>query len=233
MKMKGIAKEQAAPTPPPSFDVVAALISPAQPPPVWLKQYLVSWAPSVRLDQGVHGIQPTKAKMKKQLLEVSRAAHLLNSGLTDTATREFLERVGGIEFRTLGALQHALKNIGERAKVAADSSALSTSTGETKRGRRRALTPGAYEPKTFCAVVIAEAWKFVREAYPAPRNWDAASAAHAYWLASGGRATNWGDPLSAWSPHFRKAQGPGPAKEREECLRHLTLGKQASERDGI
>lgn len=210
----------------PSYDAVATFIAPQDTPP-WLKSYLVNWAPSLMLDRGVAMVQPTKVEMKKRLLEASDAAFLLHSAVSDTATREFIERAGGIRFDTLGGLQHALQNIGERAKVAANSAALSTATGKTKSGRGKALPPDAYAPKTFCAVVIAEAWKFLRGEYPVPRNPHAAEAAQAYWLASGGTSDGWGeDPLGGWRPYFKRAMGPETAKERAECLRHLRLHRQ-------
>jgi len=145
-KARRTATAQVALAQPPSYHEVAALIAPCAPPP-WLREYLENWGPSVLLAGGVAAVQPTKAVMKERLVEVSAAAFLLNNALSDTATREFIERVGGVRFDTLGGLQHALKSIGERAKVAAESTALSTPTGKTKKGRGKALPPEAYPLK--------------------------------------------------------------------------------------
>ena len=165
--------------------------------------------------------------MKRRMLEVSEAAIVLSNALSDTAIRAFLESAGAIRFATLGSLQHVLRNIGERAKVAADSTAITTPTGTTKSGRGKALPPGAYTAKTFCAVIVAEAWKFLHGKYPAPRNRKAAEAAQTFWLICGGTSGGWGDdPLGAWRPYFKKAMEPETVKERAECLRHLELHKQ-------
>ena len=179
------------------------------------------------LDRGVAAKQPTKAVMKRRMREVSDAAIFLGNALGDVATRAFLESAGAIRFAALGSLQGALKNIGERAKIAAESPAITALTGTAKRGRGTALPPGAYTSKTFCAVIVAEAWKFLHGKYPAPRNRKAAEAAQAFWLICGGTLGGWGDdPLGAWRPYFKKAMGPETAKERAECLRRLELHKQ-------
>ncbi len=62
-------------------------------------------------------------------------------------------------------------------------------------------------PKSFCALVIAETWAFVRGTLPAVRNQEAAAAAQAYWLACGGTRKGWGsDPRTGWSHYFRDAR---------------------------
>src|SRR3984893_343680 len=51
-------------------------------------------------------------------------------------------------------------------------------------GRGRAVPPGYFPPKTYCAAVIAEAWSFVHDVEPAPKNQKAAAAAHLLWSES-------------------------------------------------
>jgi hypothetical protein len=211
----------------PSFAAVAKLIAPENT-PSWLKDYLENWVSSLVLDRDVSAMQPTKATMKRRMVAVAQAAALLDKELADTVTKEFLERAGLVRIENLGGFQRALQTIAERAKLAAGSSALSTTSGKTKSGQGKAMPPDSYRPKTFCALVIAEAWRFLHQEYPPPRNRGAAEAAQAYWLAAGcPPAVGWGsDPLNAWRPHFKKARGPEAAAERAECLRHLGLYKQ-------
>ena len=102
----GIPQPQNA-SPKPSFEAVAGLVAPANTPP-WLEEYLEKWGPSVMLDRGVTTNQPTKKAMKERLTNVSNAAALLNKELSDTATREFLERAGRVRIENLGGLQRAL-----------------------------------------------------------------------------------------------------------------------------
>jgi hypothetical protein len=209
-----------------SFAAVAGLVATGNT-PRWLKEYFKEWAPSVMLGRGASQIHPTKKAMKERLRNVSNAAALLNKELGDTATGEFLERAGRVRIEYLGGLQRTLQAIAQHAEIAAASPALSTKAGKTKSGRGKAILPGSYRPRTFCAVVIAEAWKFLRGAYPAPKNREAAKAAEHFWLLSGGSTAGWGnDRIGAWRPYFQKARGPETAEMRVECLRHLKLHKQ-------
>src|ERR1700730_13289122 len=61
---------------------------------------------------------------------------------------------------------------------------LVTEDGETKVGRGRAVPPGYFLPKTYCAAVIAEAWSFVHGVEPAPKNRKAAAAGPLFWRES-------------------------------------------------
>lgn len=215
--------------PAPSYAAVAGLVAPTDT-PLWLEKYFRNWGPSVMLHRGVFAVQPTKVTMKRKMVEVSEAAALLSKALTDTPTREFLEQAGDIRIENLGGLQFALEKIAERAESAAASPALTSKTGKTKSGQGKATPPNAIAPKTFCALVIAEAWKFVRGDYPAPRNREAAKAAEMFWLASGNTSAGWGaDRMDAWRPHFMKARGFEGTATRAQCQRHLKLGKQFEE----
>lgn len=211
-----------------SLAEIADLIAPADT-PSWLKEYLQNWAPSLMLDRGVWAMQPTKVEMRQRMLDVSNAASLLHDALGDASAKEFLEGAGEIRIDNIGGLQRTLQLIAERAKQAAAHSAISTKAGIAKSGRGKAAPPDTYAPKVFCALVIAEAWKFMRSKYPAPRNRIAAQATHEFWKACGGPTTGWGsDPLNAWRPYFIRARAPEAEKERVECARQLMLYKQSS-----
>jgi hypothetical protein len=95
--------------------------------------------------------------------------------------------------------------------------------GRTKAGKGRASPFGAFSAQTYCALLIAVAWKHFRGRYPGSRNRKAAQAAEAYWRATGTERRGWGsDPLTAWRPHFEKAQASTAADHlRAEFRRHL------------
>ena len=202
------------------FADVAQLIAPNNT-PAWLAEMLRDWAPSVALDRYVQATQPTKAEMKKRLLDIRDAALLLQRTLSDAPMREFLEIEGSIRIENVGGLDHTLRTIAERAERAAASPTITTAAGETKKGRGKALPLEAISAKAFCALIIAETWAYIREGQPAPRNQEAAAAAHAYWQASGGTTQSWGsDPRIGWSYHFKEAQSPAAERWRKEVLRH-------------
>jgi hypothetical protein len=133
-----------------TFKDIAAKIS-QDTPPAWVAAMLRSWAPSLTLDQGVHANQPEKVQMRQHLLEIAKAAAKLQRYLQDTPVREFLEKVGAIRIENIGALDHALRQIGERATVASKTMAM--------EGRGKALPADVISPKAFCAVIISEIWK--------------------------------------------------------------------------
>jgi hypothetical protein len=91
--------------------------------------------------------QPTKAEMKKRLLEIRDAALLLRRALSDAPMREFLETEGSIRIENIGGLDHTLRMIAERAERAAASPTITTTAGETKKGRGKALPLEAISPK--------------------------------------------------------------------------------------
>lgn len=223
MKKPKAARKPDSALPPPSLDEVATLLVASDTPP-WLKKYLESWAPSLAIDRGVSAIQPTRVAMKKQLEDFTKAATLVERALTDTPFMEFLQGAGRAKFEGLGGLQQALRVIAQHAEAAARGPELTTEAGKTRSGRGKALPPGAISPKTFCAILIVEAWKFLHGNYPAPRSEGAAAAAHAYWLASGGTNSGWGEnPHGAWRPIFEGARKVEATELRTDIQRRLRL----------
>src|SRR5580692_11029031 len=134
---------------------------------------------------------------------------------------------------------------GVRAAAALILSALDD--GETKAGRSRAVPPGSFPPKTYCAAIIAEAWSFVHGVEPAPTNQKAAAAAHLFWresleglsmeetklalewMRAKDAKKSWGEPLNGWWRHFKEAKEPHVSEMRKEIRRHLTEGKRQAE----
>ena len=94
---------------------------------------------------------------------------------------------------------------------------------------------GADNPKVFCALIVAEAWKFLHGKYPASKNEKAAKAALDFWSVSGGAAaTGWGKKREgAWRPYFERARNPEHASKRAECLRILGAVKPGAYGSGI
>lgn len=191
--------------------------------PSWLVRFLRHSAPTIYMDRETQLQQPTKAAMRGRLVEIGGAAALLRNALSDVAIREFLEHEAAIRIENLGGLEKTLRVIAERAEIAANSPAISNEDGEAKAGRGRALPSVAIQPKTYCALVISETWKFVHGVYPRLRSQEAAAAAHALWHASGARETGWGnEPLNAWRYHFATALILTEAAESVELRRRLT-----------
>jgi hypothetical protein len=123
--------------------------------------------------------------MRATLTKVGEAATFLLSALRDVPTLEFLEQEGSVQIENRGGLENTLRVLGERAVLAAASPRIAAKS-KVMKGCGRALPTNALSPKTFCAIIISEAWNFVHDKYPAPRNIKAAAAADAYWRASGG-----------------------------------------------
>jgi hypothetical protein len=203
----------------PTFEDVARFVA-GPDAPAWLVAHFKRWAKSLVVDRFVEEKQPTKVAMKRQLADVKDAALLLRRALSDTPTREFLEIASQGPIEHHGVLDHLLADLAERAERASASSILSTETGKTKAGRKRAA-PADASAKLFCTALIAEAWKYFHVTDPPPRNQDAARAADAYWRASGGETNSWTVPLNGWRPYFQQVQEPSLAAVRAECRRHL------------
>jgi hypothetical protein len=202
-----------------AFEPVAKLITPK--PPIWLKEHLHRWLPLHAY--GAEALQPTRAEMREKLTKVGEAASLLIKALGSTAIVEFLDLEADRLLAT-GDAQATLVDIRDRAAAAYRSSALVDSRGRTKAGRGRALPKAGISAKTYCALLIAEAWLYFNGNYPLPRNKQAQKAADIYWRLAGGEEHLGTDKLIAWRPHFREASGDQSAEtksSRAEYQRHL------------
>jgi hypothetical protein len=229
-----------------SFEDVARKITGGDA-PQWLTNFLQGWAPSLALDRGVAFRQPTKSQMKENLQGVQNAAKLIVDALNDGATRDFLDASTTGKLLYHGQIDHMLRDLIRRGEEGV--ALLSTADGRTKRGQEKALPPGSFLPKTFCAAIIAEAWNFIHGADPAPKNQQAATAADFFWDLSFGivridvteaalqRIVNrepksWGDRLNSWRFHFKQAKEREVSNIRQEIRRHLVEGKYRAEMQG-
>ena len=140
-------------TPAPGYEKVAIAIT-GDDPPAWLVKFLKKWGACLAVDRGVAAKLPTRAHMRKTLEGVRAGAAPILSALDDGETRGFLDAAspGTIPDRlAICRLMSALVRGVEEGV-----SWLVTEDGETKVGRGRAVPPGYFPPKTYCAAVIAE-----------------------------------------------------------------------------
>jgi hypothetical protein len=148
---------------PPTFQDVADLVAAPCPPP-WLAAHLEWWASSLRAARLVDKRRPTKAMIKRRLVEIKDAALLLQQALTDTPTRKFLEIAPS--GRIINVQADDLQELARRAEYAAASPILSTEAGKTKLGRGKALMSGDLSAKSYCAAMISETWLYFRHSEP-------------------------------------------------------------------
>jgi len=214
-----------------AFEPVARLVAPM--PPDWLKECLRRWGTSVMSADGVRTVQPTRASMRLMLKKIEKATTLLITAFANGAVVEFLDLGGDHALQDPGGLQSILVELRNRAVAASQSSALVDSRGRTKAGRGRAAPKPTSSAQTFCALLIAEAWRFFRGEYPAPRNRRAAEAADLLWELAGRERQPWGDDaLAAWRRHFREAredQSEEMERMRSEFRRHLRESQHQEE----
>jgi hypothetical protein len=219
-----------------SFDKVARLVA-GRDPPKWLVRHFKNWAGSLGLHRRVVMRQPTRSAMMELLREIENAAGLLSYALSNNSIRAFLEnsRLGPMNYAE--RLENDLTDFALRI-VAAKNSTLSSKKGGAKPGRGKAMPPDAMTPYVYCAAMIAEAWHFIHEGYPAPADREAAAAADVLWNLSkiphGVDADNderirWGiDKLNGWRPHFiaALAQKPVMGNHHDKYVRNMKIAAQ-------
>ncbi len=209
-------------------------------PPEWLVDTLMNWAPCLVIDRCVASRQPSRSEMKKKLQRIRDAASLIVRELHDGATRGFLDAAPPTEIPYHGHIDPMLCDLIQSAEHGIDS--LSTADGKTKAGRNKAGPPSSFHPKTLCAAIILEAWTFVHEVEPAPKNQKAAAAADLFWNVLmedlsmkavkeriekiiNKEQKSWGEPLNRWRHHFEQAKKPAVSNIRQDIRRHLEQGK--------
>jgi len=156
-------------------------------PPRWFVDYLTRSMPSALLARAVDYFQSTRSEIRNELAKGEEAAEFLRQLLGKSGARDFLDEAGTEPLGATGANDKFLADIALRAKVAAKSPALVDSKGNTKRGRGPAMPEGAISAQTYCALIIAEAWRWFHGKYPPPRKQNAIDAADLLWRLTGGQ----------------------------------------------
>lgn len=207
---------------------IARMIAPKNTPP-WLADLLTAYGREIAQELNIQETLPSKADMRNRLLDGKEAAGRIINILNDPMTMVFMTTESGITLGNIAQFEIGLNRFAKSAELAAASPMISGPGGKTKRGRGKAMFRTAPLPKSFCALVIAETWLFVRRRRPAPRNQEAAAAAQAYWLACGGAAKGWGaDPRTGWSHYFREARSGSMRVMRAEVRQKCTEYRRQS-----
>ena len=203
------------------FTETAALVTPDS--PGWLIDHLWEWAPTIRIARGVNAIQPSRTEILDQLKQVEAAARLLRQSIDDNELRNFLDVEPKSPIAAIHRpLQTLMDDLIARTEGAQRSPDLVTAEGKAKPGRSRAIPSGAVSSQVLCAVVIVEAWHFVRGSYPGDRSEKAWRAAESYWRAIGLSRDSWGsNKFAAWRSYFRRALSAQCKADRDECRRHM------------
>jgi hypothetical protein len=183
-----------------TFADVARMIAPSNAAP-WLPAHLEWWAQGLRHDQLFDEYRPTKANTRERLEAVERASLLLQRELEAPFIRNLLDI--SKTTRNISIPIAALRDLSERAEFARSSPLLTATTGKTKSGRGKPKIPDLFDAKVLCAARVVELWLYFRKVEPGAGNLDAAAAAQAYWLASGGKSKGHGDPLNGWYDYFK------------------------------
>jgi hypothetical protein len=189
--------------------------------PIWLPDLLRVWGDRLAKDREIQERLPSKAHLKKRLLEARNAAKLVIEVVNDPMTMIFMDPESNIPINNIVRFEIDLNIFADAAERAAIGPTISESKGGTKKGRGKAMLATTLSAKAFCALIAAEIWLAVRRRRPALRNREASTAAQALWLACGGTSKGWGsDPRTGWSYHFREARSASTRSLRAEVRQH-------------
>jgi hypothetical protein len=195
--------------------------------PDFLIEYFERCAPSVHVHGHIMRIAPSRRQLRARLESMQNSPAEAQSGLRDTFVGDFLRKVSreaSLDFLTFSSDASALTTA---IKVALDD--LVNSAGRTKAGRGKTQISNSLSADMFCALVVAEAWKFFYENYPDPKAERAAEACEAYWNAVGGTsAQSAGNRrFGRWKHYLREIRKGMHPDDRAELRRHLQESKRA------
>jgi hypothetical protein len=205
------------------FRPVAKLITAE--PPNWLGEHLLTWAHEVAVCVSMEQFQQKRAELAENLRKFREAAAFMRHRLDELSICQFLSASGDEPLDAPYKFQIVLSELETRAADAINSPNLVDDKGKVKAGKARARPDGAISGQTYCALVIAEAWKKIHGKHPAPRNRNALKATDLYWhLVGGKRPPSWGDDhLMAWRHHLRQATTISNVRDRAEIRRHMDI----------
>ena len=205
----------------PTFLDVARTIAPKDTPP-WLAVLLEDYGAQIAKERELQEDLPTKAYIKEKLVKIDHAAQILIELLNDATAMVFIEAESNAQIDVI-VLETHLRRFANAVQLAAASRAITGAKGKAKRGRGKATARIWLSPKDYCALVVAETWLFIRGRRPGPRELEAGTAAHNFWLASGATKNGWGkDPQKGWRNHFSEARSPQmramQTELRQKCI---------------
>jgi hypothetical protein len=212
----------------PNFAEVAKLIAPNDT-PIWLPAHLEWWSQGVRYDQIVHQLHPSTLEARKRLAAIVEAARLIEQELESPVVRGLL--LAADPNSKFNVSRWELRQLAARAESARSSPQMVSTDGKTKRGQGKPKMPNIFDAKTLCAVRIVEMWRFFRKEVPGIGNLEAAAAAHAYWLACGGKSEGYGDPLNGWYDYFKAVRDNSSSPGLKQLIWWRDL-EQAKRRKG-
>lgn len=183
-----------------AFAEIAKVIAPKNT-PTWLSSHLEWLGQGVRHDRLVDDLRPTRAETLQRLNAVREASALLRREMNDPVIRNLLE--DAMYLKGLVIAGWPLRDLNERASIAATSPLLITCPGKARRGRGKSKAPNVFDAKTLCAARVVDLWEHFRGAKPGLSNRGCTEATLAYWLACGGTSEGYGDPLNGWHDYFR------------------------------
>jgi hypothetical protein len=187
----------------PTFADVAKLIAPHNCQP-WLPALLEWWSQGIRHDIAVDEYRLTTAETVEELAAVKEALAVLERNLSDPSIRNLLEIA-----RLPNQIQlpiATLRDLKHRVEITLSSSVVVGKDGKTKRGHAKPSVPNVFGAKALVAARVLELGRFLNKFEPGTTSKEAAAAAQAYWLASGGPSNSFGDPLNGWKHHFKIAK---------------------------
>ena len=200
------------------FINVARLICRSDP-PSWLPEELWRWNRWLYRDRFVEETRPSRAQMRRTLLEVEEALFVVTEALESPWVREFLDVSSHGPIFDPERLTRSLEDLQDRATQAR--AGLATKAGATRPGPGKAETGGDVSPHLVrhhdLGGVEARPWGSTQSEKPPP-----AEAAEAYWGTAGGEPRSSGEePLAFWRHHFKKAAASRAKDFRTEWRRHL------------
>jgi hypothetical protein len=178
-------------------------------PPEWLIEYFVNWSGSLAMHRHVWEQRMSRAQVTERLKRMQEAALELSNALSEPELTEYLAPKPNPD--EIADVRRVLMLVHGWTEGGGKSAGLVTANGKTRAGAGLAVPARSISPQVFCALIVSEAWKYVRGRSHGPRNRKAAAAAQELWnlaVVPGGdrlprtERERRGDPLNGWRPHF-------------------------------
>jgi hypothetical protein len=190
--------------------------------PEWLPRLLHCWMCDLHRERSIELQRPTRAEIRRRLCRFEATISDVLEGLESGWVVEFLNVDPNSPLPEPALTVHILEDLARRAHQAKDSNSLVTTAGVTRLGSGKARSAAFVAPKTYCALLILETYKFFHRVEPLPKNQKAAAAAEVLWCAAGGEAhSDIEEPFARWRYHFRLARQGGTKLMTAEYRRHL------------